>query len=109
MRNLLILAVIAPALAGCASLESGITSLSNTIEQPNVQAALATVKTVGTALVCDVAAGSTLAKSIETAAGAHTGPASQIAVASTTVCAALQGAIVSGVTVTNVPAVTAVQ
>lgn len=95
----------ASTLSGCASLQSAV----NFIDQPSTQQALATVKTVSTALVCDVAAGSTLAKSIETQAGAHTGTASEIAVASTTVCAALQGSVVSGVTVKNVPAVTAVQ
>ena len=95
--------IAALALSGCSSLQSAV----NFIDQPSTQQALATVKTVSSALVCDVAAGSTLAKSVETAAGAHTGTASEIAVASTTVCAALNGTV-TGATVKNVPAVTAV-
>ena len=96
------------ALSGCAAFESGITSLSNTINQPNVQQALATVKIVSTALVCDVSTGSALAKSIATAAGSHTGVVNEVDVVSTSVCKALQGSLVPNMTEANVPAVSAV-
>jgi predicted nicotinamide N-methyase len=98
----------ASVLSGCAQIESGFNSAANFIDQPNVQQAVATIKTVSTALVCDVAAGSSLAKSIEAQAGAHQGVTNLIDVSSTAVCAALQGKVVAGVTEANVPAVTAV-
>ena len=102
------LCVIGLSFAGCSTIESDITSAANTIEQPQVQAALATVKTVSTALVCDVASGSALAKSVATAAGAHTGTVNEVDVISTAVCTALDGAVVAGVTEKNVPAVAVV-
>ena len=109
MRNLLILAALTPAIAGCAAFEGSITSLSNTIAQPNVQAALAKVETVSKAIPCDIAAGSSLAKQIESTVKAHTGVANQIDVVSSAVCIGLQGTVVPNTVETNVPAVTAVQ
>ena len=108
MKTLLAAAVLSLALSGCSTLESGITSLSNTINQPGVQQAVATIKTVSSALVCDVSAGSALAKSIEAKVGAHQGVTSLIDVGSTAICTALQGRVVSGMTEANVTAVTAV-
>ena len=98
----------ASVLSGCSSIEGGITSLANTIDQPAVQQAAGTVKTISTALVCDVSEGSQLALAVETQAKAHTGVTNTVDVASTAVCSALQGKVVAGVTEKNVAAVTAV-
>lgn len=94
----------ASALSGCATLNSA----ADFIDQPNVQNAAGTIKTISTALVCDVSAGSQLALAVEAQAKAHQGITHTVDVASTAICAALQGNVVKGKTEKNVPAVTAV-
>lgn len=98
------LCALALGLSGCALFNDA----ANFIDQPNVQEAVATIKTVSTALVCDVSVGSSLAKSIEVQAGAHQGVTNLIDVSSTAVCGALKGSIVPGLKEANVQAVTAV-
>ena len=100
--------LVASALSGCSSIESGFNRAADFIDQPNVQQAVATIRTVSTALVCDVSAGSALAKRIEAQVGAHQGVTNLIDVSSTAVCVALQGSVVRGLTEANVPAVTAI-
>lgn len=93
----------AVSLSGCAEVQKGI----DFIDAPKTQQAIFTLKTVATALICDVQAGSSLALTIEQQASAHTGVTSQIAVVSGAVCTALQGSL-TGQTVKNVTAVSGV-
>jgi hypothetical protein len=101
--SLATLALASMSLGGCAQLQGAV----DFIDAPKTQQAIFTLKTVATALVCDVQAGSSLALQIEKAASAHTGVTSEIAVISGSVCTALQGAL-TGKTVSNVAAVASV-
>lgn len=94
-------------LAGCAAIQQDATSFENFVNSPSTQETVATLKVVSTALVCDVASGSALAKTIEASVNAHQGVTSLIAVSSATVCAALQGTL-TGATVANTNAVISV-
>jgi hypothetical protein len=105
MKRIALAAAAALSLAGCAQLDAAV----DWINQPKVQTAVATIKTVATALVCDVSSASQLALQVEQAA-AQKGAmpiTNQVYVASNLVCQRLSGAVVGQVS--NVPAVTAVQ
>ena len=90
--------------AGCAQLSAA----RDFINQPATQEAFATIGRVSTAIVCDIRAGSELAKSVEGQVGAHQGITGQVDVVSSAVCKALQGRVVTGATDQNAAAVVAV-
>lgn len=105
MKSSLAILSYAIALSGCAQLNSAV----DWLDQPKVQTAVATIRTVSTAIVCDISSGSQLALAIEQQAAAKKAIAttSLVYTASTLVCQKLSGAAVG--TANNVPAVTAVQ